>query len=426
MELKAYLSILWRRRWVVLLVTALMLGLATAVVARSESTYTASATLRVAKSSAGFEDVRYTERLMQTYASIITSRPVMGELQDTLDTAEDLDIAVDFPTNTELMEIDVSSPDPELSANAANALAEILIAQSRTTRGERDYTVTIIGPAVAPRAPDGPSEILILALGLVVGLAGGSGLALLIENLDTSLYTPERITAVSGLKMLGKIPKIGKQKTAFLNGSSPEGEAFRHLRTNIFAYSRSADLKSLLITSAEPHEGKTTIVANLAYAVAQSGRSVVVIDSDMRIPTLHKAFDLTNDIGLSSVLKEEATLETALRPASEPGIHVMTSGPKPSNPAELLESPHMVTLLAQLTQRYDMVLLDAPAFLAVTDAAVLASMVDGVLLVVQLAQTRQESVSEVSQRLATINARGVGFVVSQAEVDTHSTYYQKR
>jgi capsular exopolysaccharide synthesis family protein len=426
MELKAYLSILWRRRWVVLLVAVLMLGLAAAYVARSEPDYTASATLRVAKSSAGFEDVRYTERLMQTYASIITSRPVLGELQNTLNTSIDFDIEVDFPTNTELMEIAVSSPDPELSANAANTLAEILIAQSRTTRGERDYVVTIIGPAVPPRAPDGPSQALLLALGLVVGLIGGSGLALLIENLDTSLHTPERVTAASGLKMLGKIPRIGKQKTTFLNGNSPEGEAFRHLRTNIFAYSRHADLKSLLITSAETSEGKTTIVANLAYAIAQSGRKVVVIDSDLRLPTLHKAFDLDNNVGLSSLLMQEATLDTALRPVAESGVAVITSGPKPANPAELLESSHMAALLDQLNQRYDMVLLDAPAFLAVTDAAVLATLVDGVLLVVQLAQTRQEAVAEVSQRLATLNARGVGFVVSQAEVDTRSTYYQKR
>jgi capsular exopolysaccharide synthesis family protein len=226
--------------------------------------------------------------------------------------------------------------------------------------------------------------------------------------------------------MLGKIPKIGKQKATFLNGNSPEGEAFRHLRTNIFAYSRRADLKSLLVTSAEAGEGKSTIIVNLAYTIAQSGRKVVVVDSDLRMPTLHKTFGLANDVGLSNLLRQEATLETALRQTSEPGIAVITSGPLPSNPAELLESSHMATVLAQLHQRYDIVLLDAPAFLAVTDAAVLAPQVDGVLLVVQLAQTRQEAVAEVSQRLATIHARAVGFVVSRAELDTRSTYYQKR
>jgi capsular exopolysaccharide synthesis family protein len=151
-----------------------------------------------------------------------------------------------------------------------------------------------------------------------------------------------------------------------------------------------------------------------------------VVDSDLRMPTLHQAFGLANDVGLSSLLKQEAALDAALRPTSEPGITVLTSGPLPANPAELLESPHMTDVLVQLSQRYDIVLLDAPAFLAVTDAAVLATMVDGVLLVVRLAQTRQEAVAEVSQRLATINARGVGFVVSRAELDTRSTYYQKR
>jgi len=259
-------------------------------------------------------------------------------------------------------------------------------------------------------------------LGALVGLAGGTGLAFLFENLDTTLYTVEQVRAIAGLPVLGRIPvvKIHKLRgqgsiAIYTNGDSPQAEAYRLLRTNILSLNCDTPLKRLLITSAEREEGKTTLVANLAQAMAQAGRKVVAIDADLRIPALHKVFELPNEVGLSSVLEQQATLEEALQDAGIPGLQVLTSGPLPSNPTELLGTPEMGLLVHQLVQESDMVLLDTPSLLAVADAVVLAPVVDGVTVVVGLGQTRREAFEAALKQLADVKARPVGVIVNRAE-----------
>jgi capsular exopolysaccharide synthesis family protein len=258
-------------------------------------------------------------------------------------------------------------------------------------------------------------------LGVIAGLGCGVGLAFLLENLDTSLYSVNRIEEVTGLSTLGRIPNLQQQKQAtFMNGNTPEGEAFRHLRTMLFAIGRDKTLRSILVTSAEPDEGKSTIISNLALTLAQSGKQVVVLDGDLRLPIMHKTFDLPNECGLSSVLKQEATLDEALQQSVIPGISVLTSGPLPSNPAELLSSSHMSNVLEELTQTFDITLVDAPAVLAVTDATVLALIADGVMLVVRRGVSRQEAVQEACLQLMHIKARIVGVVINGMEFSTSS------
>jgi non-specific protein-tyrosine kinase len=156
-------------------------------------------------------------------------------------------------------------------------------------------------------------------------------------------------------------------------------------------------------------------VANLAFAIAQSGRRVVVVDGDLRRPALHELFGLSNEMGLSSVLKQELSLDEAVQSSRMPGVQVLTSGPLPHNPAEWLNSPQMAALIERLGHQCDMVLVDAPALLAVTDAAVLAPTVDGVLLVVERTQARREAVRAARQQLVDVKARWVGLVVNRAE-----------
>jgi len=177
--------------------------------------------------------------------------------------------------------------------------------QVRVREAMRANMLSVVEPAVDPQPPSKTRQALKIVMGSMVGLAGGVGLAFLLENLDTTLYTTEQIAEAAALSALGKIPTARrKPPSAFFNGNSPQGEAFRRLRANVLALDQDVTLRTLLVTSAEPREGKSTVVANLAFAIARSGRKVIVVDADLRLPTLHKIFGLSNETGLSSVLKQ--------------------------------------------------------------------------------------------------------------------------
>jgi non-specific protein-tyrosine kinase len=502
MELRSYIAILWRRKWVIAVTVAVTVIIVVIGTLMATPTYVATTTLRVLTVTHGSvdwveHDIVYAERLMNTYAEIATSRPVLEELVLRLGLDKLPEIEVEIVPATELMQITVEDSNPILAREAANALAETLVAQTkelytgggkaareilgeqlaqieeeldqvrreyenlvtqspedseritatsrsielkqetyarlleqyeraRVTEAMRANMLSIAELAVVPQAPSKPRKVLNIALGFMVGLAGGVGLAFLFENLDTRLYTTEQIEGVTELSVLGKIPTARRQRQiALFNGNSPQEEAFRHLRINIFTLDHDAPFQTLLITSAEPREGKSTIVTSLALAIAQSGRKVVVVDSDLRRPTLHKVFDLSNKVGLSSVLSQEITLEEAVQDSQVSGIQVLTSGPLPSNPAELLGSPHMTALIEQLARQVDTVLFDAPSLLAVTDAAVVAPIVDGVVLVVGRAQARREAVRAACKQLTDVKAKSIGAVVNRAERDRSYDYYYR-
>jgi non-specific protein-tyrosine kinase len=299
-------------------------------------------------------------------------------------------------------------------------------AQTRIRQALRANSISVVEPAIVPEKPSSPKLVLNLALGFMVGLAGGLGLAFLFENLDNTLYTTEQIEAVTELPVLGKIPGVnGRRKVTMLDGNSLQAEAFRRLRTNIAALELDDSLKTLLVTSAELREGKSMIVANFAIALAHSRRKVIVVDCDLRQPNLHKIFNLPNEVGLSNILSQAVPLEEALQDGYI-RVGVITSGPLPINPAGLIGSPKMVTLIDQLTELADVVLLDTPALLAVSDATVLAPAVDGVLLVVKRAQASEENVHDALQYLESSKARTIGVVVNQAEQNGINFYYPQK
>jgi len=298
--------------------------------------------------------------------------------------------------------------------------------QALTTEAMQANAISVIEPAIAPQDPSGLPKTMPIALAFLVGLVGGTAVAFLFENLDTTLHTTKQIVDVAKLSALGMIPTVRKRpRSTIFNSNSPQEEAFRRLRTNLLTFDHERPLQTLLIASAEPDEGKSTIVANLACSLAKSGRKVIVVDGDLRMPSLHQIFDLPNQVGLSSVLEQKVPLNKAVQDTNYLGVQVLTSGPLPANPAELLASPQMTALVEHLGQQFDMILLDSPALLAVTDAAVLARTVDGVVLVVRRAQTRQEAVQSAHQQLINVKARPVGVVVNQAEQDGSYHYYHQ-
>ena len=425
MELRIYLDILKRRKWIIILTTIVTVALALIGLQTLEPRYSTTATLRVAftGSSVSYGDLLYSQRLMNTYPAIITSGPMIAQLQERLSISDHPEINVEFPAESELMQIVVEDDQPAMLAEVANTLAEILIAENKKSRAGRNFSISLIDPAVPPRAPSGPGAKSYVAIATLLGLIGGTGLAFLFENLDTKLYSKQQIASATQLPILVQIPHIRKRGSV-LNGNLAKAEAFRRLRTNIYASAPAGSLQTLLVTSAEPKAGKSTTVANLAFALAQSGSKVAVVDTDLRRPNQHKIFDLPNEVGLSSILENEKTLDEAIQDTNIPGVRVLTSGPLPSNPTELLGSSEMVAVTNKLTQQFDLVLLDTPALLPVVDAAVLAPIADGVLLVVSHEETRQENVEAVCQQLTISKAKAIGVVVNKAGSDKHNTYYE--
>jgi capsular exopolysaccharide synthesis family protein len=278
--------------------------------------------------------------------------------------------------------------------------------------------------ATLPESPIRPNVLLNLALAVIFGLALGVGLAFLAEYLDTRLYTEERIEEVTSLPVLGRIPYTRKWRGNVLSGGrSAHPEAYRRLRTNIYMLAQEGRLRTLLVSSAGPGEGKSTIATNLALTMTQSGIRVIAVDADLRRPTLHSMFGLPNRIGLSNVLEQQTTLEEAAQHGGPLGLRVLTSGPLPHNPAELLGSSEMTALLKELAEQFDAVLIDSPALLAVSDAAVLGPMADGVLLVVGRAQEGGKAVLAARQQLSDVRARLLGVVVNRAQREIGYRYY---
>jgi len=500
MDAKQYLSILKRRKWVIIVTAIIAMAITVAGTFLTTPIYMATTTLRIITAPTGSPDnpsinIAFADRLMNTYTKIATSEPVLSQLTQKLNLGKAPEVEAEVPANTELMKINVWDRNPALAQRAANELANIMVNQVKalyTGQGQtelqilserlaklqteldlaqKDYTnltqtlpkgsdqitnakealdqkestyanvldqyekarlseavrantASVIEPASLPTDPDKPNKKINLVLGLFVGLLGGLGLAFLFENLDTTLYSTKQIEEVTHLPILGRIPASkGREIVTFFKTNSLQEEALRRLRTNLITLDHISPLKTLLVTSAEPNEGKSTIIANLARIMAQSGRNVLVVDADLRLPTIHKLFNMPNDAGLSNVLKHEARINEVVKHSPVPGVFVLTSGPTPPNPSELLGSSLMANLIKQMAQSFDIVLLDAPALLAVTDAGVLAQAVDGVVLVVSRAQAAQEAVRAARQQLDDVKAPTVGVVVNRAEQDSAHRYY---
>lgn len=426
MELRHYLSILGRRK-LVIAITAVVTTLVAAVGSRMLiPQFAATAILWVpASHGAGVNsgDILLNDRLISTYIELATSGPVVDKLEQQLNipaTQIRSSVNAESIAQTELMRITVQDPNPKLAADVANGVASILIEKTRSTDAGRDLRVSLFAPAGVPEDPTWLGVLptpfwreINTALGLVMGLVAGLALAFFFEYMDTTLYTTKQIEAATALTTLVEIPVAKKrQLNTSLNGHTLYSESFRHLRANIL-FDQNTHHQTLLVTSALPGEGKSTILVNLASAIAQSKHKVIVVDANLRAPALHKIFNLSDMTGLSNVLKQEVGLTDALQNSTIPGVKVVTSGPLPDDPAELLDSPLLADLIEQLKQQTDFVLIDTPAVLSATDATVLSPLVDSVMLVVEQAKAHQEAVQATCHQLSSVSSKFVGIVVNR-------------
>jgi succinoglycan biosynthesis transport protein ExoP len=267
-----------------------------------------------------------------------------------------------------------------------------------------------------------PKKTLNIALGVIIGLVVGIGLAFFIEYLDTSVKTIDDVERTLGAPVLGVIP----QNVGFLmeeGADSPHAEAYRVLRTNLLFSRKDDKLNSIAVVSAGAGEGKSTTILNLATVFAQNGSRVVVVDSDLRRPTLHKIMRVTNNIGLTNFLLKQNTLEEVIQTTNLPSLDFMASGKLPSSSMGVLSSAQMKNLISELKLRYDYVFFDSPPIMGVSDASILASEVDVTLQVIQYRRYPQPMNIRAKQMIEKVGGNLLGIVLNNINMSQDESYY---
>jgi capsular exopolysaccharide synthesis family protein len=509
MELREYALLVRKWLWLIILCTVAAAAAAYVVSKNSTPIYQASTKLLVNQSSSNqanlaYQDILMSQQLARTYANLLADRPVVEATAQRLGlptdqkslTALQNSISVTPIRDTQLLEVKVEGPDPQLIALVANTLPEVFIAQNqqlqlgrvtglktsleaeianvqediartqanlanatddvqrqryeaslaqyrstlsglvnsyqqiRLAEVQATNNVVVVKPAVPPQTPIRPRTTTNVLLAAVVGAMIAAGAAFLIEYLDDTIKSPDDVARVSGLSTLGAIARLKdagaqRQLIAWMSSKAPESEAYRTLRTNIQFSSVDKPIRTLVVTSSGPSEGKSTTAANLAIVMAQTGQKVVLVDADLRRPVLHKTFGVPNNVGITTALLagDDVDLQSYLQPTEIDNLMIITSGPIPPNPSELLGSQRMKNVIDRLAQAADIVIFDTPPVLVVTDAAVLSRQTDGVLLIADAGGTREPALAHAVEELRKTGANILGVALNRLDSRSRGYYY---
>lgn len=432
MDLRDYLRII-RRSWI--LITALtalglLVGGVTSVL--TQPTYTANTQLFVAIQSSGSvselqQGNTFSQARVQSYVRTVTTPVVLQPVIDSLgleESASELAHRVKASTdlNTVIINITVDDDSPVQASATAQAVANSLIKAVDTLEKPRTgdtspVSLSIITPAAAPAGPSAPNTRLNLALGLFVGIAAGLGLAVARSLFDTRIRVEADVRRVTQTPLLGGIAfdpdATDKPLLTQSSDQSPRAESFRQIRTNLQFANIAGRAKTLLLTSSLPGEGKSTTATNLAISLAQAGQTVCLIDADLRRPMVGEYLGLERNAGLTTALVGDAHINDLLQPWGDHSLFVLTSGQIPPNPSELLGSIEMSQLLKELELAFDVVIIDAPPLLPVTDAAVLCQHIGGVVLVVGAQKAKEQDLEKALNALEMVDANLLGIVVNR-------------
>ena len=302
--------------------------------------------------------------------------------------------------------------------------------QLRLTEAQTVDNIAVTTPALTPIVPIRPRTLTNTLLAAIVGAMLALGLAFLVEYLDDTIHDSEQVRDLLGLATLGAILRVRPRdnpEAALVTldkKHSPIAEGYRVLRTNIQFSGVDEPVRALLITSASPQEGKSTTTANLAVTLAQADQRVILVDTDLRRPTAHKLFNLSNNVGITSALMQRAdeAADAVLQDTAVSGLRVLTSGPLPPNPSELLGSERMRHLVERLRSQCDVLIFDSPPVMAAADAAILSTLVDGTLLVIDADSTRRAEALRAQETLAKVGGRLLGAVLNKLG-ERSSGYY---
>lgn len=509
-SLRHYVDVLWRRKWVivqcVVIVPLIVVGASLLQPVRYASTARVmavqqSAAVDVATSlDAG--SLTLDERGLMTLASFVATPDIAARAAEQLERpggAEELldGVSAETDPSTDVILVRAEADDPDEAAEVANAFADQFVTWRReiqqtslddaiaTIDGEIELTEpntlrrqllldqrsqlevlkallngdVQIGEAARPSGvPASPKPVRNGALAVAAGLILGIGLAFVREALDVKLRSVDAIAESTSVPVIGAIPQLAREHRSgdsvvtLEDPRGPVAEAFRFLRTNLEFVNFNQDVKSILITSPEPSQGKSTTIVNLAIALLKSGKRVAVIGADLRRPALHRFFKIANSRGVSTVVTGGSTLEDAVQvlsfgahtrtvtatvdrkavPLKTPAsgqttdlqLTVLPSGPLPPNPGEIVTSQQLTSVLEHLTATHDYVLVDAPPMFAVGDAAAMADKVDGVVTVLRLDQTTQDTLRGVEGFLERVPSRALGLVVTGVPRSSKSKHYR--
>lgn len=321
---------------------------------------------------------------------------------------------------------------------SAKQMYDLLIKRFKETSLTEEMktgNIRVIDRAEVPKTPVRPRKMLNILLAVIVGLVTGTGLAFFFEYLDNTIKLPDDIKRHLQVPYLGPVPAMamdgdgseargaGQELITVSAPKSTASEAYRGIRTSILFSSAESEPKVILVTSAGPQEGKTITSSNLAVTMAQSGGRVILIDCDMRRPSVHKVFGISRDKGLSNILVGGCELKDAIVQTRIPNLDAMACGPIPPNPSELLGSARMTKLLDLLRKTYSRIIIDSPPITAVTDAVVLAKLADGISLVVRAGDTPREIIKNGLSQLKAINANVLGVVLNGVDMGREGYYY---
>lgn len=441
MELSDYIRIL-RKSWLLIVAaTVLGVGVAAAYSLTRTPQYEASSTVAVSTQGSGSvaelqQGSNFAQTRINTYVGLVRTPIVLNPVIASLDldmTAGELaqQVSASSALNTTLITVTVEDADPVAAAEMANTIAASLSAvvpeiEPTVAEGASPVRLTRVSDALPPLSPSSPNVPLNLALGALVGLALGIGIAVLRSVLDTRVRSPRDVAQVTETPLIGAIAFDTKAKERPLivhaDPLSPRAESFRALRTNL-QFLDMGGRSSFVVTSSIPSEGKSTTTINLAIALADAGKRVALIDTDLRKPKVAEYLGIEGGAGLTDVLIGRVRVGDVMLPWGGRSLYVLPAGKIPPNPSELLGSQQMHTLLDVLERDFDVVLCDAPPLLPVTDAAILAKSTSGAILAVASGRTTRHQLSAAVDALHTVGAKVAGVVLTMVPTRGPDAYY---
>lgn len=443
MDVRDCLRAVRRRWWLVLAAVAAALGIAAGMTAIAVPQYATSVTFFVTTPSRGVTDSYqgglFSKQRVRSYADLLVGNKIAAAVAAEdgvgLSAAEiQSRVSARGVPDTVLLVATVTDESPARSERITKALAKhfvALVKDLETPAGSdaAAVKVEVVAGPLLDEVPVHPRPTRNLILAAVLGVLIGAAVAVLRELLDATIKTSETLREVSNAPVLAVVPfdASAKRSPLVLAGDthSARAEAFRHLRTNLQFVDVDRPVKVLVITSSVPEEGKSTTAVNLAIAFAVSGRRVLLIEADLRRPRVAGYLGLEGAVGLSNVLAGQVEVDDVLQRWGHSDLRILPSGLVPPNPSELLGSRNMASLLGRLRSEFDIIILDTPPLLPVTDAAVVAASADGVVLVARSGKTPQARVRTAVNSLRAVDAQVLGCVLNMqpSKGDTRYSYY---
>lgn len=439
-DLRAYARTLFKRKWYAAAVLIVFILFGVLITARAPKLYETRTTLLVGERQVAIEQAReglfvrnLSFGLMKTYAELVKSRSVAQQaIANTGLPVTPFQIRSGLEArvllDTQIIEVTYRGRDPARVQRIANAVTSAFVDQIEQieSAGTPAVEVSIVDQAEPPDRPVSPNPLRNLTLAVALGLLAGIGLAFFVDHLDVSVKTREEVEAL-GFSVLGVIPRLDFKGESIhlerdLQGAG--GEAFRMIRTSIGFVNVETPVRSLLVTSATAQEGKTTTSLNLAAAYAVGGLRTVLVEADLRRPSLHRVFGMNGTRGLTTAIVGDVALNEAILNTDMRNLSVLMAGAIPPNPVELLGSDQMLELLDRLQRSFDIVVIDSPPVVPVADPAALAGRTGGVVLVVRAGKTDRRRVMQASQVIDRAGGRMLGVVLNDVRFDAAPGSYE--